>query len=166
MDYDCNKCGSSSTQKISAIVSSGTSNGSSTSRGTTIGMVGGDLAVASTNGSTSATMKTQLAEKLAMPIKRTESWIFYGIFFGGGFGWISAMVVGFLGGVIINPGVGVFLGLIAGVAMFLHCMKHYRNSAKRNVQYNKLEYPQAIEKWNSGFYCHRCEHVFIPASGK
>ena len=164
MEYNCNKCGSSNTQKISAIVSGGTSHGHSTSSATTVGMVDGNLAVAGTQGSTYTTLKTELAKKLAMPTKRTESWIFYGLFFGGGFAWIGGAIVGFLGGMIFNPTIGVILALIAAVCMFVHCIKHYRNSAKNNEKYNRLEYPQAKAQWDLSFYCHRCENVFAPQS--
>lgn len=162
MEYNCNKCGSSNTQKISAIVSSGTSHGRSKSSATTVGMVDGRLGVAGTRGSTSTTMRTELAKKLAMPIKRTESWIFYGLFIGGGFAWVGGAIAGFLGVVIFNSAIGAISALIAGVCIFLHCIKHYRGSAKRNEQYNRVEYPDAKAQWNLSFYCHRCEHVFVP----
>lgn len=164
MEYNCNKCGSSNTQKISAIVSGGTSHGHSTSSATTVGMVDGNLAVAGTKGSTYTTMKTELAKKLAMPTKRTESWIFYGLFFGGGFAWIGGAIAGFIGVMIFNSAIGSISALIAAVCIFSHCVRHYRNSAKNNEKYNRLEYPQAKTQWNLGFYCHRCENVFVPQS--
>lgn len=162
MEYNCNKCGSGNTQKISAIVSGGTSHGHSTSRGTTVGMVDGSLAVAGTQGSTNTTIKTELAQKLSMPTKRTESWIFYGLFIGGGFAWVGGAIIGFLGAVIFNSAIGAISALIAGVCIFLHCMKHYRDCAKRNAEYNKIDYPNEKVQWDLGFYCHRCENVFVP----
>ncbi|MDN4053131.1 hypothetical protein QPK32_08575 [Massilia sp. YIM B02763] len=109
-------------------------------------------------------METELAKKLAMPTKRTESWIFYGLFFGGVFAWIGGTIIGFLGGLIFNSTIGVISALIAATCIFFHCLKHYRNSAKNNEKYNRLEYPQAKEQWNRSFYCHRCENVFAPRS--
>lgn len=162
MEYSCKKCGSSNTQKISAIVSGGTSHGRSTSSSTTVGMVDGSLGVAGTQGSTNTTMRTELAKKLAMPTKRTESWIFYGLFIGGGFAWVGGAIAGFLGVMIFNSAVGAISALIAGVCIFFHCIKHYRNSAKRNEKYNKDEYPDAKAQWNLSFYCHRCENIFVP----
>lgn len=162
MNYNCTKCGSGNTQKISAIVSSGTGHGHSTSNATTVGMVDGSLAVAGTRGSTNTTMKTELAKKLAMPTRRTESWIFYGLVFGGVFAWIGGAIVGFLGLMIFNSAVGAISALVAGVCIFFHCVKHYRESAKRNAQYNKIEYSGAKKQWNLGFYCHRCENIFVP----
>lgn len=164
VEYNCNKCGSSNTLKISAIVSGGTSHGHSTSSATTVGVVDGNLAVAGTKGSAYTTMKTELAKKLAMPTQRTESWIFYGLFIGGGFAWTGGAIVGFLGVMIFNSAIGFISALIAAVCIFSHCVKHYRNSAKNNEKYNRLEYPQAKAKWNLGFYCHRCENVFVPQS--
>jgi uncharacterized membrane protein len=109
-------------------------------------------------------MKTELAEKLAMPTRRTESWIFYGLFFGGGFAWLGGAIFGFLGVMIFNSAVGAISAIIAAVCIFFHCVKHYRDCAKRNAEYNRLEYPEAKARWSGGFYCHRCEHVFIPRS--
>lgn len=162
MNYNCTKCNSGNTQKISAIVSSGTSHGHSMSSATTVGVVDGSLAVAGTRGSTNTTIKTELAKKLAMPTRRTESWILYGLAFGGVFGWIGGAIAGFLGVVIFNSAVGAILALAAGVAIFFHCVKHYRESAKRNARYNKIEYSDAKKQWDLGFYCHRCENVFVP----
>jgi hypothetical protein len=164
VEYNCNKCGSSSTQKISAIVSGGTSHGHARSRATTVGMVDGGLAVAGTSGSTKTTMQTELAQKLAMPTRRTESWIFHGVLIGGALAWVGGAIAGFLGAMVVSAGFGVILGLVAGVWTMFYCVKHYRDGARRNVQFNRLEYPQAKEQWSLGFYCHRCENVFIPRS--
>lgn len=164
MEYNCNKCGSVNTQKISAIVSGGTSHGHSTSRATTVGVVDGNLAVAGTQGTTSTTTKTALAQKLTMPTKRTESWIFYGLFIGGGFAWVGGAIVGFLGVMIFNSAIGAISAFIAAICIFIHCMKHYRDSAKRNAKYNELDYPNAKRQWDLSFYCHRCENIFVPKS--
>jgi heme O synthase-like polyprenyltransferase len=162
VQYNCNKCESSNTQKISAIVSGGTTHGNSTSNATTVGIVDCGLAVAGTRGSTNTTMKTELAKKLAMPTKRTESWMFYGVFIGGGFAWIGGAIVGFLGVMIFNSAIGAIAALLAVLLIFIHCVKHYRNCAKRNEKYNTVEYPNEKAQWDLGFYCHRCENVFIP----
>jgi len=164
VNYNCNKCGSGSTQKISAIVSGGTSHGHSTSNATTVAMVDGGLAVAGTRGSTNTITKTELAKKLAMPVERTESWVFYSLFFGGVFAWIGGAIFGFLGVMIFNSAAGAISAIAASVCIFFHCVKHYRESAKRNAKYNRLEYPGAKKQWNLGFYCHRCENIFVPES--
>jgi hypothetical protein len=166
VNYNCGKCGSGSTQKISAIVSGGTSHGHSMSRATTVGMVDGNLAVANTQGSTNTTTTTALAQQLAKPARRTESWIFLGVLVGGVSAWAGGWIAGFLGGVLVSPHVGLMLGLIAAAWLFFASIKHYRVIAKRNAEYNKLEYPSAIQRWNLGFYCHRCEHVFVPDMNK
>ena len=69
-ELNCPKCKSENTQKLSAIVDSGTSRSQSNSIGSVGGVVGTTPAFGITNSTTSTVTQSNLAKKLAAPRKK------------------------------------------------------------------------------------------------
>lgn len=161
MELNCPKCKSENTQKITAIVDSGTthSRGKTTSVG--VGSVGGRMAVGSSTGTTNTTHKTALAQKFPTPSKRPEGYIVKFVF--------GTLLVGSLGYFLLtsitNTHGGLFsiiLGLIAYGVTGKFLLQFLKNKSDANKAYNETVYPQEQRAWDNGFYCHRCENVFVP----
>lgn len=151
MDLNCPKCSSEQTQKITAIVSSGTTHSVGLTSSVGVGSVGGKMAVGSSTGTTRSTSTSELAKKLAAPVKKSDSLILPLVLILGIFGWIPIAMMGFLG-YLVSGGLGYWL--------FTH-LKKKSDAAK---QYNTEVFPVEFSNWERGFYCHRCEHSFIPAA--
>jgi hypothetical protein len=140
-NLNCPKCNCENTQKLSAIVDSGTSHSRSTSVGSYGGTVGGSAAFGTTSSSTNTTTQTTLAKKLAAPRKRATILLLIG------FGFLMLFAWGMF---------GKFLGLLvaAGIGYFAY-LKY-----KKNCAFNADVLPGMLETWDRSFYCHRCENVF------
>jgi hypothetical protein len=167
MDLKCNSCGSDNTQKLSAIVSRGTTHGYASTTASSVGVVNGALATSSTVASTHTTSSTDLAQKLTWPQKLSERWLLKSLILGGGAGFICfqiSMGIGFW--IRSKSDILAYLSLIIGhgfgAYLFIRTLWKNRAAAKRNAIYNKEEYPHKIARWQKSFYCHRCENVFIP----
>ena len=150
MDLNCPKCSSEQTQKITAIVSSGTTHSVGRTNSVGVASVGGKMAIGSSSGTTHSTSTSALAKKLAAPTRQSDSLILPFIFVVVLVGWIPVAIMGFFG-VLVSGGLGYWL---------FQRMKTKADAAK---QYNSEVYPGAIAAWENSFYCHRCEHSFIPA---
>jgi hypothetical protein len=158
MDLNCPKCKSESTQKITAIVDSGTTHthGRSTSVG--VASTGRGLGVGTASTTSSSVSKTTLASKLARPIERKKVYPILGTIL---LGWIPASLLSSM------FGSGFFAGLIticayAGTAYLL--FNFLKKKAVEAKTYNTTIYPNLIHEWQNGFFCHRCENVFVPQS--
>jgi hypothetical protein len=140
-ELNCPNCKSDNTQKLSAIVASGTSQSQSVSVGSMGGTVGGAAAFGVTNSSTTTHTQSALAKKLAAPTRKRTILLLVG------FGFLMLLAWGMFGkflGLLVAAGVG-FLGW----TLF-----------QKNTAYNTNVYPGLLDDWNQSFYCHRCETVF------
>jgi len=142
-DLTCPKRKSENTQKLSAIVDSGTSHSQSVSVGSYGGTVGGSAQFGTTSSSTNTTTQSVLAKKLAAPRKKATILLLLG------FGFLALIAWGMF---------GKFLGIIpAGAIGYFAWLKYQKNCA-----YNTNEFPGLLDGWNQSFYCHRCENIFKP----
>jgi hypothetical protein len=140
-ELTCPKCKSENTQKLSAIVASGTSTSQSQSVGSMGGTVGGSAAFGITSSTTTTQTQSALAKKLSAPRKRATILLFVG------FGFLMLLSWGMF---------GKLLGPLGAAALgYFAFMRFQMNSA-----YNANEYPRLLDDWNQSFYCHRCETVF------
>ena len=80
-DLTCPKCKSENTQKLSAIVDSGTSRSVSQSVGAVGGTVGGSAAFGTTSSTTNTFTQSNLAKKLSAPAKKKTILVLVGFAF-------------------------------------------------------------------------------------
>src|SRR5471032_2533335 len=107
-DLNCPKCKSENTQKLSAIVDSGTSHSQSVSVGSYGGTVGGAAQFGTTSSQTNTTTQSALAKKLAAPKKKATILLLVGC------GFLALIVWGMFGkflGLLLAAGVGYFAWL-------------------------------------------------------
>jgi hypothetical protein len=140
-NLNCPKCNSENTQRLSAIVDSGTSQSRSVSVGSFGGSFGGTAGFGTTSSSTNTTTQSTLAKKLAAPRKRATVLLLIG------FGFLMLIAWGMF---------GKFLGLLAAAGIGYFAFIKYR----KNCAFNADELPGLLDGWNRSFYCHRCENVF------
>jgi hypothetical protein len=57
-----------------------------------------------------------------------------------------------LWGVVITGGFGYWL------------FTKLKKQSDEAIVYNRDVFPEAARNWENGFYCHRCENVFVPAA--
>lgn len=138
-------------QKVSAIVSSGTSNTSSTGEGLTIGSeMGGHAmggAVGVTNFKTKSRQQSVLADVLSPPEKQkydSTPWKVSG-----------AMATIFL---LFLPGAYSLLSVFFVIAILYLYDKKSSAFNNNNLPHYKL----LLDRWNHTFYCHRCDVAFYP----
>ncbi len=135
-DLTCPKCNSETTQKLSAIVDSGTSH----SRSHSVGYVGGNVG-GTTSSTTNTVTQSTLAKKLAAPKKKPTILVLIGFAFLMLFAW----------GIF-----GKILGTLGAAALGYFAFVLYT----KNVAYNTTVWPGLFADWDQSFYCHRCENVF------
>ncbi len=128
--FACPKCGSSDIQKCSVIYQSGTVDHSYTSRS-------GDNTV-----ETSGTESTALAQSVAPPAKKDDSW--------------GSTIACFVIGAILFACEFHIVALIFGVAGIGNFM-----SAQEAGKYNSERWPQEYKAWQHSWFCRRCGHCFI-----
>lgn len=135
MNYNCPKCGSENTQKISVVIQNGTDN------------------LTQTNLSFRLKMETDPSD---FSLARKFLWF---VFFS-----LSFLAIGNLFGLVANPGpakvihgvIGIPAALIAyflGKALFEPSKKPLSDADKANNA-NLRE---------NGFYCNRCDNMYIPS---
>lgn len=149
LDLTCPKCSSDQTQKITAIVSSGTTHSIGRTNSVGVASVGGKMALGTSTGTTRTTSTSVLASKLNAPVKKSESYLLAFIFVMCLFGWIPVAIFHIFG-ILISAGFGYWL--------FVKLKKN----AEAAKAYNRDVFPNQFSAWDQGFYCHRCEHSFIP----
>src|SRR5712671_6914110 len=93
-DLTCPKCQSGNTQKLSAIVASGTSQSQSVSVGSYGGSVGGAAQFGTTSSTTNTTTQSVLAKKLAAPGKKRTFLVLVG------FGFLMLLAWGMFGKIL------------------------------------------------------------------
>ena len=142
-DLTCPKCKSENTQKLSAIVDSGTSRSTSHSVGAVGGTVGGSAAFGTTSSTTNTLTQSNLAKRLSAPAKKKTILVLVG------FAFLMLLAWGMF---------GKFLGTLAAGGLGYWGFIIYT----KNVAYNTVVWPGLFEQWNQSFYCHRCETVFKP----
>ena len=147
---NCPACTSEQTQRLSAIVDGGTSH----TRGTSVGGFSGVGAgfgggVGGFGGMSrsvhNSTTKSALANKLAAPVRRPEKRLYV-------FGALL-ILISFS---VFSTSVLIALLMIAGGGFLI-----YRGT--QNGAFNRKELPQLYASWSNTFYCHRCQHVYLPA---
>lgn len=171
MDLNCPKCKSENTQKITSVVSAGTTHTTGSTSSTSIGTTGTAVGVSTSRGTVNATSTTVLAKKLAEPTKKYDGFLAILVCLSPFVFFLSVAIGGFIAFEILwfryNPYASfqlvpmIFSGLI-----FIWIMKFiYRKwepYRKARKEYNENEFPEIHKKWSEGFYCHRCEHTFVP----
>lgn len=140
-ELSCPNCKSDNTQKLSAIVASGTSQSQSVSVGSMGGTVGGAAAFGTTSSTTTTHTQSALAKKLAAPSRKRTILVLVG------FGFLMLLAWGIFGKILGTLGAAA-LGFV-GWMLF-----------QKNTAWNATVYPGLFEDWNQSFYCHRCETVF------
>jgi hypothetical protein len=102
-EFTCPKCKSENTQRLSAIVASGTSHAQSQSVGSMGGTVGGSAAFGVTSSTTTTLTQSALAKKLAAPTKKATILLLCGFAFLMLLAWgMFGKIVGTLGAVALG----------------------------------------------------------------
>lgn len=145
---NCPSCSSDQTQRLSAIVDSGTSHTRGTSVGGFSGVGVGAGGAAGFGGMshsvTNSVTKSNLATKLSAPVRKPEKRLYA----------IGAVLI-----LISFSGFhAVLLTLLLLVSGAFLIYKGTRNGA-----YNRGELPLLHSRWSNSFYCHRCQNVYLPA---
>lgn len=136
MAFNCPRCQSENTQKLSMLHELGTSIIDTATVGGGVGSHG-SLGVGAAN--TTGTSQTKLAQKYAPPKKEPVLGAFFGCAF---LGLIAS---------IFFSGVAFLIGAVLGVF-----------AAYAGYKKNKEEYPAKLRQWQSQFLCLRCENLFVP----
>lgn len=68
-------------------------------------------------------------------------------------GWIPALTLYIQTGKLLSS-LLVFAATICVIYVLI------KQNVKRNRHYNQHAYPEERGKWENGFYCHDCEHIF------
>lgn len=149
----CPKCESENTQKISNIISSGTTNSESTSN------VSGFSGSGYIHGkqTTYTTSQTKLAERFSKELHKESPW--------------TALISTLIAGISIAAGIFAWKyfhsstwGWSVGIGLFLVICYFIGNYKPSEASAAKAE---LLKRWqNEGCYCNRCEHVFIPGSSE
>jgi hypothetical protein len=187
MNLSCTKCGSEHTQKLSSVYASGTRHGHSTSY--TSGMVvdnAGNVGGMSGTTSTSATYRSELAERIAPPkrlsvdfgkanpiglISMVIAWFvttMVAMSIDQMFFKSYKMVTGIMGSsdpvrmAIDHTGTCMVIGFLGSIFVFYLMVRGSVKKAKEFEQYNKAVYEPAIAEWQLKYYCHRCDTIFKP----
>lgn len=142
--FECPKCRSPETKKLSAVWRDGYYSTSATTGGVGVGS-GGSIGVgaAKTNG----TSQNLSSAGASPPEKQTYA------------GGIFGAIVGGLAALIALTGGAIVFGLIAGV-FAVAC----GFAAAGAMKYNDEDYPRERNTWERTFQCGRCEHRFIPSA--
>src|SRR5690625_1461452 len=70
-------------------------------------------------------------------------------------GWIPALILYLRMGKLLSA-----LSLFVATVLLFYAL--LRLNIKRNRHYNEKQYPVERDAWEHGFYCHECDHVFVP----
>lgn len=115
------------------------------------------MAFGSSTGTTKTTHKTALAQKFPTPRKRSEGYVFSSLVLTA---IISAVILGFFG---VNSEFFFVIEAIACFGLVGNWMfKRGKKKSEENKTYNQTVFQQELNVWENGFYCHRCEAVFVP----
>lgn len=153
MDLTCPKCQSNNTQKITAVINSGTTHIEGSSSSGQIGDATQDF---------QGTHTSELAKKFPKPEKKSESALKGTVITSLVGGWIPAVMIVnlFMSKSSGNTQNVVFFLLFAATVFVIHSAS--KKSAAEHVAYNRNQYPKELHSWENGYYCHRCENVFTP----
>lgn len=149
MSYDCPRCQSEQTQKVSIAYQSGISkiNTSTTQGGVLVGNAGLNAGIG--EGETSGVMQTEFSKSIAPPKEQPYTFSFF----------ISAIVFGpilvFLTIFKIDNSVTIFLDFLLAIAAMIWAIKGIH-------KHNKIQYPPLMERWQRQFICLRCGTIFEP----
>ena len=166
-DYACPKCQNEHVQKISVIVSSGTTDitTQSSSSGVAIGV--GGAAVGGGTTTTSGTAQTQLAKQFSEEVFKDEEVTHYII----GLGLIVSIVGGFVAGTSFNLHSYTVAIIIGCISCFAICTPFvlFSNFLDKTIYKSDNEEIESRQKkrlmWReAGCYCNRCGNKFIPGS--
>ncbi len=144
-------------QKVSAIVSAGTSTSKTTGSAVTVGVTSAlQLGAARTSIKTNSTSSSVLAQKVAVPINnntrsKNACAVFSGVFI---IGYILMLVIGISAKGNMPP-IMFVIAVIAAVIAYL------ASAPEGEVATQKHEI--ALQIWNDLNYCHRCDVVFTSA---
>lgn len=164
VSYACPKCQSENTQKISAIIASGTTHGDSTT--VTVGAGGGTggLGAGVASGKTTSQFQTSLVKKFPEPVRKSEDvilgFIIGSVMFGVLVFFLIAVLFGMMGW--NSKALMIVLSLPAFFYTIPKIYKSVVSSANSNKEFNLTKLPAERDLWNHGFYCHRCENVYNP----
>ena len=138
-NFKCPHCGSENIQKCSVIYHSGTTSNQSTTK------INGNV-----EAETSGVSSTNLAQQLAPPAKKEESWIA---------GFICGAIFLYLLYDFIFVSRFSFLGFVI-VAVFGLGAWATLNSSEEAQKYNENQFPIDYDVWTKSYFCYRCGNVF------
>jgi hypothetical protein len=154
LDMSCPKCGSDQTQKITSLVAGGTSNTVAHTSTVGVGTVGSSVAVYSSGGTTRGSQQTELAKRFVQPRKKVVAPVLGFLIDFVVWGWIPAALVYAFG--------SGFFSAVTFMATLVMVWRWSKKRADRNTHYNVNVYPNEAATWDHGFFCHRCDTVYIP----
>ena len=150
--FNCPRCGSDSTQRVSLIYESGTFNKSSTGAG--VALAGDDFVPILTGGS--GTSQSHLAARLAPPMPKASGLgimiviaFAFGIVFLGVGAHVESSFMKF--SLLGLASIGFVGPIVAGVRSKIKADRH-----------NNTTYREQWRKWNAAWLCQRCGFTFIP----
>lgn len=154
----CSACGSEDVRRVSLIHESGTRRLDAEASGTTIGLVGDELAVGSTTTAITGSDQTLLARRLTPPERRDET--------AGGratFGCLGVVLA-----TIMLGAIGDTAGLVGFLALAALWVAGFKNGGpfihEENARWNAHEYPRLMAAWKRSVLCMRCGAVTDPES--
>lgn len=171
MDLSCPKCKSENTQKITSVVSSGTTHTTGTTSSTSIGTTGTAVGVSTSRGTVSATSTTELAKKLAEPTKKYDGFLAILLCLSPFVFFLSAAIGAYIAFEILwfryDPWASfqtapMILSAIPFCLIMKFIYKKWEPYRMARKAYNENEFPAVHKRWSEGFFCHRCENIFLP----
>ena len=164
MDLNCPKCQSPNTQKNTSIVRSGTTHGSATTTSTSSGYVDGYRTSSTSTGTTRSTQQTALAASL-IPARQYEGVWLLTIVGGILASLITCPIVSWLGNAILPDILSWLMTIVVPATFFATIYYAYmlaKDNSEKSKHYNKTVYAKLLHQYENGYYCHRCEHKFVP----
>ena len=180
MNLSCPQCHSENTQKLSAIVASGTEHvhgrarTRSLSTGTTSGMgvAMGPRGLSSVHSYGRVTIQRQadtnhasttqsgLARRLSAPARKPENLLLFLVLLIPLGLLLSVIPIGI--GYALGGATGKWATIAALCAGTCFLFKGMAGISAANREYNRTVWVEKKTQWDRSFFCHRCEHVFAP----
>lgn len=160
----CPSCESDNVRRLSVVYDEGSY--TETSKSTT-NMSGGGVMMAGTAGgvytsrqagTTTTTTRglSELAKKAAPPEKRKPIREFLGML--AGLVVVSLIATAILATLLPLPDFMIQLGAIA---FFIWAMRRLIASTKRDLEYNRSEFPDRLEQWKNSWLCSKCGEIYV-----
>ncbi len=81
--------------------------------------------------------------------------------------WITAPIIGFVAGIIVAILVGKRVGSLMNKTAYPESTRRkmqidYEMASKEHLEYHLPRWESAMQRWNSMFYCRRCDVIYVP----